>query len=256
MTESAHYFIPPATPLAVIDAPGVANVPGASRGEPEDFREHWRNLSPIFLLGDVGTRLTGGLALLFDALADAATYAVQARYMLSAEFPRDAVPRIGKERMLPRYPGEGEQAYYERVYDAWRIWESAGTDDALVEQFLALGFTATIKTVEDWNWDNRPEDWSRFWVVLTEAPSESEGTLYASEGTWGDGKIWGDGGTWGSTVPHSVVSAARMIVRSFKPGHMRCQNIVLVLDEGAFTEPDGTWGDPGNRSEAAAYWDG
>jgi hypothetical protein len=91
--------------------------------------------------------------------------------------------------------------------------------------------------------------WSRFWVVLTDHS-------WTDDGTWGDPGTWGDGGTWATTATPDEVRAVRNIVRLFKGAHEVCTFVVVVLDEPTWDteQPDGTWGNPINRSEAAAYW--
>ena len=91
--------------------------------------------------------------------------------------------------------------------------------------------------------------WSRLWVVLT-------GHGWVDDGIWDDPGTWDDGGTWDTDATPDEVRATRNIVRLFKSAHEVCPAICVVLDElpWAANQPDGTWGNPLNRSLSAAYW--
>ena len=56
--------------------------------------------------------------------------------------PADALPWIGKERMLPRMPGESEAAYRERLRLAWETWREAGTIPGMLKALDRLGLPA------------------------------------------------------------------------------------------------------------------
>lgn len=217
-------------------------------------RYAYEALSPTVLQGERGQKLLPGtLGVLFDALTEGANQGVKARFPTSDTFPPDALPYVGAGKALERYPIDTDATYKARVLDAWDAWAQAGTPTAIVRQLAALGLTATIKEnhTAGWNWDGSTANWSRFWVVITGHPWVGW--------TWGDGSIWGQPDlTWGSTATVDDVRSVRALVRKWKPAHVVCANIIVVLDAGTWAaeQPDGTWGDPANRSAAAIYWNG
>jgi hypothetical protein len=56
--------------------------------------------------------------------------------------PADALPWIGKERILPRLPGEAENVYRERLRNAWLTWSKAGTLGGMLDAVTRLGLPA------------------------------------------------------------------------------------------------------------------
>lgn len=74
-----------------------------------------------------------------------------------------ALDLIGKERLLPRYGGESDEAYRLRLMNAYSIHSQAGTAAAMTGAFERLGFTGA-EIVE-----MRPEDperWAEFRVLV------------------------------------------------------------------------------------------
>lgn len=217
---------------------------------PQDFREFIARASPRVLRGPVGSRLVGALGLMMDILARGARSAVLSRFMLSTEFPDDALPLKGSERGLPRVANESDDVYFARVLDAWRIWQRAGTVPMIVEAFSWMGWTVRVVANHEWNWDGHPENWSRIWIVVD--PGHGVGR----DGLWGDPQgdpaPWGDGGIWGTDASARVFRDAHMLARTFKPAHV-VAFLVLRLDSAEVT-PDGTWGNPLNRHPGSLYW--
>jgi hypothetical protein len=241
---------PPAeAPVAPVQGQLFQSPRPAGVRTPNDFREFVKRLSPAWLSYMMGERLVGYIGLVWDTLAEGAMLAVTARSMLSRTFPTDAIYLIGSERNLQRYPGEELDAYADRLWRAWRLWEQAGSDIGLIQQFAIYGATCEIVRNDEWNWDGDAEA-SRVWCVLTEHG-------FVRDSTCGDGKICGGGQTCGSSASEEQVRAARKLVRTFKPAHMRVEKIVVIVDDALpFEEPDGTWDQPENRSPQAIYWPG
>jgi hypothetical protein len=209
-------------------------------------------LSPTVFQGDSGQRvLPGTLGVFFDAAAEGCNQAIKARFFGSDTFPPSALPYLGDGRSMPRYPIDTDETYTARLRDAWETWKNAGTTTCIENQLAALGLTAEVKdrTTPGWNWDADVDNWSRFYVVITGHPW--------SRWLWGDGTLWGQR-TWGSTATLDEVRSVRALVRKWKPAHVICEYIIVVLDgvTWAAEQPDGTWDNPANRSRAAIYWRG
>jgi hypothetical protein len=220
---------------------------------PKDLRELAYNLAPSWMRGHWGERLLGSVAgLMQDVLLEGAYVAINIRNLRSPLFPYDGLDLMGNERMLPRFPGEAHANYKSRLLDAWKLWRQAGTWGGIREMFTRLGFTVTLRRNVDWNWDNHPENWSRFWVVIN-----THG--WVSDGTWDDPGVWDDGGTWDTNATPDEVRAVRNIVRSFKAAHEICPAIVIVLNGSGWAagQPDGNWTWVWNRNhQNASFWDG
>ncbi len=220
---------------------------------PADLRELAYQLSPSWLRGYWGQRMVASVAgLMQDVILDGAYMAINVRSLRSPLFPYDGLDLMGHERALPRFPGEAHATYKTRLLDAWKIWRQAGTAGGIRHLFTRLGFAIEIRRNVDWNWDNHPENWSRFWVLIATHN-------WISDGNWGDPGTWGDGGTWSTTATPDEVRAVRNIVRQFKAAHEICPAIVIVLNGTGWAagQPDGNWTWVWNRNhQNAAFWDG
>lgn len=234
----------------VSGAAGSSQSSGSTSIRARDFREYIFQQSPGFLRQKWGARLMGLVGLAADISAEGAQQAIAARFSQSPIFPPDAYALIGSERSMPRFPSETLASYRERVLDAWNAWRNAGTEIGLIDQLSYFPVTAQIYTNADWDWDGDASNWSRFWVVLTDHG-------WTDDGTWDDPGIWDDGGTWDSTASIEEVRSIQALIRQWKPGHMVCVNVVVVLDANAWSPtPTGDWDRMENRNEAASYWPG
>lgn len=215
------------------------------------FIEWSLELSPTALRGDRARSLFGGVyALLTDLLAESTRQAVNASKFFSDTFPEDALPRLGNERMMVRYFNEATENYKTRLHGAWDAWQEAGTPIGVEKQLLQFGVTGEVYENYEWDWDSMPDNWSRFWVVITVHP-------WTSTQTWGDGSTWGDGHAWGSDASVEEVEGIKRLVNDWKRGDTICVHIIIVLDAGVWTPtPTGDWDVAANRNAGAIYWDG
>lgn len=201
--------------------------------------------APTWLRGNWGGKLVETFGFLFDAIEEANFEGGAAGSVEAPTFPADAIALIGSERNLERYTSETDDQYKTRVHGAWVAWPQAGTTNGVLSQLAAAGFDAELKEMRDWDWDGDAANWSRFWVVI-------HNTGW-SRTHWGDGRRWGEG-VWGCDAPREEVHTLRRLVRKWKPAHV-VAIIVVVLDEVTWSaeQPDGTWGNPVNRSRSALY---
>lgn len=263
------------------------------------YRQMALALSPGFLRGKWGERLVSAIALQFDILCEAAEQGSGANLLDSEDFPPDALGLMGRERMIDRFPGETDAFYRSRLRFAWTIWRYAGTAIGVLDLLAGFGLKAVLReqvalagrapgslgilgtpragldalghavpavsAIYDWNWDGNGDYLSRFWIVVTEHPWQRR--------SWGDGSRYdGVNELWGAhAVPDMPVRAVRRLIRKWKPAHVVCPYMIVVLSpvtlrtknpDGSFTEtvqswpasqPDGSWADPTNRNRAALY---
>lgn len=253
------------------------------------LRHQLRNIAPGFLKrGERGQALLFSLGLVLDGLAEWALQGVLARFPYKA--PPTALPALGRDRRIVKGFDETNGAYRVRLVKWLDSWRKAGHAYSVLEQLAGVlaPHEVRIRIVTNtglwyerdsdgtlswsrgdsnaWNWDDAPELWSRFWVIIY--PLDD---VWEPEDVWGVG-TWGDGGTWGTTAELSQVAAVRSLIRTWKPAHARCEWIVIAFDDATFdpsddsTYPiDGTWGPWGevgtdprtpSRYASARYWDG
>ncbi len=103
---------------------------------------------PVFG-GPLGSKFLGIVALTADAVQHGFAVALRAPWLRSAYSPDDALPEIGSERLMPRYPVETAAQHRARLLDAWDIWTWAGDEASIEGQFIAAGFFGTLATLDE-----------------------------------------------------------------------------------------------------------
>jgi hypothetical protein len=210
------------------------------------YRSWLSKILPTSFAREWSEKLGGLYELVFDMIGELRREAIKVRFVYADTFPMDALPSAGSDRSMPRYPIETDAGYLQRLKGAWTAWAIAGTSPGVAAQFTAMGYRNDWKEAGDWNWDNQPDDWSRFWILLLGHPF--------TRWTLGDGHHLDDGVVLGSTAQVSDVALMRKTARKWKSGHVRLSHIVIVFDETAFAlqQPDGTWQDVNQRSAAVS----
>ncbi|HEX2863996.1 MAG TPA: phage tail protein [Deinococcales bacterium] len=197
------------------------------------YAEYQAALGPPWLQGPKGQALAKTLGGLKDAIRDRLVYAVQAGLVNVA--PDDALPSIGRDRMLPQYPSEDASAYRARLAGAWSFWQQAGTVPGLTLAMKQLGYATRI--VEHGR--GEPAKWAEFSVYLSAATIDQQVIKWGATGiTWGGGTYWGV----------STGDAARIkgILNLVKPAHATLRNVFLIVGNGLTDVWDnalGSWND-------------
>lgn len=259
------------------------------------FRDIARRWSPARLLTDQAMRYVYAvLGLPLDGFAQAAKDA--AHQGLAGKCTDDALPYHGRDRLLTRGPDEPRASYVARLLGWIDAWRSAGAGSSLLDQIAAYltphavrirlvtdrgvwytreadgTFSVTHEDPALWRWDaSPPTRWARFWLVIYPPPG-----LWTEGPTWGDSTLWGGawgspGYTWGSTATPNQVQAIRALVKLWKPGFAKCENIIIAFDPDSFSPTSGDlpagqygpWADDDGtgtwvptRLASARYWDG
>jgi len=113
--------------------------------EPFTFIDYAFRISPPWLQRFVGRRYVGGsIGLTYDLLSEGCAQALKAPWLLSNSSPNDALPSIGTERSMPRYPADSDATYRARLHKAWGTWQHAGNGDAIIEQLNAAGYSNVL----------------------------------------------------------------------------------------------------------------
>jgi hypothetical protein len=181
-------------------------------------RSYIFNISPPWLRRFVGRRFMGGaVGLTFDLLAEGSAQALKAPWLREKSSPADALPPIGDERRMPRYPADTDDTYRARLADAWEAWDYAGAGTAIARQFNDAGFQ-NVRVIEASNNDERPSrpSW-RFEEPhavreLVNVELFSAGISGDSEIQRLDGQNWSDlgyQGSWAITLRGSASNDGR-----------------------------------------------
>lgn len=203
------------------------------------WRGYVQELSIPRMLRTYAERFFGLYGLIADTADEGVKLALHANWLLEPTSPDDVLPKIAKERRLPRYPAEDPSQHRSRLHGAWTTWVDAGSDHNMVTQFAAAGWPGVLiwDNTEIYQWEDphNTDDVSRFWVIL---PPGSHS--FVSDGNWNDAGTWNDGGLWNSNATTEQIQTMRAIIRKFKPVDWRCQNIVAVVswDDPTIVEPD------------------
>lgn len=221
-------------------------------------------------------------ALVLDALADALMAAVKIR--LGAVYSDEGLPRTGSERKIYRGPNEGVDSYVARLSQWWDVGKRTGDFLTIARELqnyalpttyevaivtndghrytLSTTGTWTIESVP-WNWDGQDLP-SRFWVLLTNTALAVTGTDHVVLDA--GASVLQAGRSVGSDTPYlNVVTSPtpdpkelQRRLEVYRPPHMHCEHIMLLLDPVAFwaSPPAGNWQLWANRNDAALYWTG
>lgn len=222
-----------------------------------------------WLDGPNGRAVAGATGRAQDAELVKLRDAVRMRAPLEA--PSDALPYLGRDRMLLQAPGESSSAYAARLDNAHNIWYWAGARDGIVSVFepffVDQDFTSASATappsstlIKVWDiaslggpwWNNG--DPSCPWYSKSVVFLDSREGPWATDGAFGDPGTFGDEGLVGSTITERELTYMRQMIRRLKaPGSYPTYIAVVLagdstvgfLPNGKETlgDEDGTFGD-------------
>jgi hypothetical protein len=230
-----------------------------------NFRTKLAQDSPAWLNGFWGSRFLYPLGLFLDAFADAAKFAVQARFPDLA--PADAFTWFGQDRQIDRGFQEPIESYRARLKEWLTLWRHAGSAYSVLQALASYitPDTATMRVVSNtsawdtwtgsfpvthtlvsprnWDWDsavyghlaadpNGAEyagKWWRAWVIIYPPAS-----LWQKTQTLGDGHALGDGRALGFTGTVDEAQSLRAQVAKWKPAHCIVPAIILAFDPATF----------------------
>lgn len=249
------------------------------------FRDSFLRYAPPWLQRAWGSRLIYTFGLHDDALIDMAVAAVKLRF---PEYClQEAVETLATERQIMRGPSEDEAAFIDRLVSWLDERKLKGNPYTLIRQIQAYlsPNTATVKIVNNggmwhwidasgdnhfhyagnWNWDDEPTWWARYWVVIHN-PTQIDGVtrLWERETTFSEpstfGAVFGEeserGMCVGSTIPLHVAASLKQLAQRWSPAHATCRYIIVAFDDDTFSPtgessglPDGTWAKWGKTDE-------
>lgn len=106
------------------------------------IRDYIEQIAPPWLRRFWGRRMVGVIqGFMGDASLEAATQGLQGPWLRSGFQPPDALPLVGVERRMPRYPSDTDITYRNRLGEAWDTWIRAGNEFAVIGQLNAFGLS-------------------------------------------------------------------------------------------------------------------
>lgn len=180
--------------------------------------------APGFFLKKWGKAFLQGVAKVVDEeLVDRAKESVKAHICEVA--PVSALPTLGRERLLERYPPMSDDDYRNYLLAVWDVWPGGGTEGGMLAAFNAALPGPVYEVLEQVDGGGYVySGWNAFYIHLT-------AFLPWSQWTYGSGYQWGKAGlTWGSTATPADVAFLRALAKKWKGGHNHLQGIILDLD--------------------------
>lgn len=254
-----------------------------------NFRTEGDQLSPTWLNGPIGQKYRYSMNVLFDALGDAASYAVLARFPQRA--PPDAFNWIASDRQIDRGFSEPLDSYITRLLLWLDLWRLAGSARSMLLAMLAAvspdqlamrvvsnsGVWDTFPAGTDvltvpspqhvasspnnWRWDSLgdpfqyPVAWWRIWVIIYAGSKWTQGTTWGAF-TWGDGTCFGFSGTVQEAQSLTALAA------KWRAAHAWVVYIILAFDSTIFDPalafgsnklPDGHYGHWGTVASSGGF---
>jgi hypothetical protein len=247
------------------------------------FRDMVQAISPSWLQGFVGLRYMYSMAIQFDAIADAAAYAVRARFPDLA--PPDAFQFLANDRQIDQGFQEPQSNFATRLTQWLDRWAHAGSPFGLllaVRGFVSpdLPEVATVnqngvwdyytKGVQDspslppthsyqpgvvgWNWDSASWPFlskiivngavgQAWWRTWVIIWSTTTGPWHQTTQTYGDGSTWGGGESYGWTGSAVQANNLRALVKKWKSAGTWVPWIIVSFNDVTF-QPSGTGTQP------------
>jgi hypothetical protein len=198
------------------------------------YQDFQPDCQPGFLQGGKSRAWGAGVGYQKDVLVEVGIQGIQQASV-------SALAYHGAERGLPRYDGDTDASYADRLKQAWVLWEYAGTAEGIRRQLEFAGFNH-VQIYETWSWGSLfpSSEWWHFWVLIDDTIDHIFGDISFRWGT--TGFQWGDGTHWGFTKVPPNLGWVRKIVNTWKPAHTICESIIVQL-QGWRYGIDFWWGD-------------
>lgn len=212
---------------------------------PRNWREFIAQVCNSWLLGPLSTGFVGVvLGITGDTAEEGMSEGVKMPWLLEPTSPPDALPLIGSERRMPRYPGETDAQYRARLYGAWDTYQFGGDENTILGQLALAGFPGAEIFDPGNATFSPPSYWSHFIIVfpLGTHTVTAAGPAYGSF-NWGATNY----GPVGLTA--DTAATIRGIIAKWKPVQWICRLIVFQVQGWAY-------GDGHNWGDASLTWGG
>jgi hypothetical protein len=196
---------------------------------PTVFSDFQPNSAAGFLQGANSRNFNKALGYLKDGIVEILIQGIKQRFVL--ESSPDAMGYHGEERLVPRFDGDTDALYAQRVSGAWEQHQLDATPTGLIDLLASAGFNS----VEIYERQGSDPEWFKFSVFIFDP-------RFGESPKWGDFN-WDDGAYWGFRIVPSNAESIIPIVRLMKPSHTICEEIRIIRDQ-VWAWGDGTlWGD-------------
>lgn len=170
------------------------------------FRDLLHIISAPWQRDGWGQRWTTAVGIEADATAQAVRVALHAPWLAHEDSPNDALASAGSERRMPRYSVETDDEYRARLLNAWLAYRYAGSEQSVIWQLEAFGFSGvTILDAIDMGPVTQENWWSEFWVVVP----------------------FGGHGYIGS-IPVADQAAIIALIKKWKPAQWICGSVTFI----------------------------
>ncbi len=236
-------------------------------------------IPPWFARGRYGSAFLEALGLTLDVGTETLTRGLRQRYPLACE--ETSLSVVGGDVGIVRRGTETTESYRKRCAQWRQIKKHSGSHYGQMinlQPFFLPGTLPRIRIVHqmgdgsrctwhtlnpdgtyevhraipsNWNWDDVPAKWSRFWVIIDVSGLDYNGAA------WGDGTTWTDGSTvWGGYLSSDQRADIIAIINESKAVHTILWGLVFATDpdsfdptstavtdvNGATSLPVGNWG--------------
>ncbi len=244
-----------------------------------NFRQLFKYLTPAWAHTGEGELLYWSMAWLKDQVQTRAEETIRSRF--PSKTGESALRVLGDDRGILRGRAETQPHYAQRLIrfrypyghrvrgNPWALLEQVseyfgGIKCATID-FKGNLHSRSITGVETytpgltWDWDGTPSTpvKARFWLILWLPLSVTPSPLIGDPALW-DGAIGTPGFVIGQdgVAPADVIGMQKLFHgRAWKPhGSKAMYAIVGSATADLFPAPDGTWGNPANRSTNFYYW--
>lgn len=214
--------------------------------ESRNWREFVGSIVPTVLSGFYGERFVGVIALLADLVSEGATEAVKVPWLAEPSSPDDALRFAAFDRNLERYPNETADQHRARLLRAWKDWQAAGDESAILGQLAAANFVGAVIYCQA-EWLRPPETdvlgnpwWSLSWIFFPKGthPVTAQGPICGSGLQCGSGVLCG---------PVGIGNVAKIlvgIVQKWKPSDWVVRELIFEIS-GSTSGTAHTCGEPG-----------
>jgi hypothetical protein len=197
--------------------------------EAESFTDYLLGrVLPRWMQGPLGVSFPGVvIGLVADAAAESLAVALRAPWLHDPKSPDDALPRLGRERRMPRYADESPEQYRARLLEAPAVYRAAGDEGTILSQIAKAGWPGA----QIWDPRNMPSafaDPSYYSQFVVNFPTGTH-PVTALGPAWGSFS-YGDGTRWGPVgITFQQIQTIRGIIKKWKPSLWICAGINFQL---------------------------
>jgi hypothetical protein len=218
------------------------------------------NIPPWFLRNRYASTFLQAHGLVVDNAVESTALGLHLSQPLRCD--ESALPILSQDRGIRLYSTEPKASQRFRLSQWWQLHRQFGTHQGEMRNvqpfFLPQtpmlrivhqsgdGSSSTWHTLDasgaysvhrstpsNWNWDNVPSKWSRFWLIVY------TGALnLPPQPRWDGGQLWDGGSIWDGLLTSSQIADIVAGVTDAKSAHSQLWGVILAPSTGSFTPTD------------------